>query len=365
MQSRRKPKQSAGRHGESFWEEEKSSFGLKMMKQMGWNLGQGLGKGENGATKFVRARQKKDNGGIGSEKGGQDSSWIATQGLFNDLLTRLNQEQDEDFDPCAEPEETEQTKTTSQALKTFIAKRTLDKRFKKSKDVKGYSSKDMAEIFGRQTEPKKVEPKREVPMLDSNLKTTTSNVSMKDYFAKKLAAGGNKPVSRFQSASGHGFTENQQESYYNASMSASNTGKRGLGFGGGGGWGQVDRSLVASAFSPGSLAPSAPQTQTTTQTTTPVADDAASGKKSKKSKKNKKEKAAIPPPPPPAAETKSSKKKKKKRKREESAAVAVAAVPEPKKKKKKTKEGSAVTPPVAVAPVTKVKKSKKKKKTKD
>ncbi len=66
-----------------------------MMEKMGWSQGQGLGKGDHGTQQFVRAKQKKDNGGIGSEKGGQDSSWVATQGLFNDLLKRLNEAQAE------------------------------------------------------------------------------------------------------------------------------------------------------------------------------------------------------------------------------------------------------------------------------
>ncbi len=34
-------KGSAGRHGESFWTEEKDNFGLKMMGKMGWVQGKG------------------------------------------------------------------------------------------------------------------------------------------------------------------------------------------------------------------------------------------------------------------------------------------------------------------------------------
>jgi hypothetical protein len=210
-------------------------------------------------------------------------------------------------------------------------------RFKKAKDVSNYSEKDLSEIFGKK-EAAPVAPAKAVSVseTEATILTTTSNVSMKDYFARKLSQGnklisllnrylfreraGGKPVSQFQAASGkfalsspflflrffmlgRGFTENQQESYYNASMAAATSGKRGLGFGGGG-WGSVDQRTLKEAFAPGSLA--TPKTtlcfvsslsKTVNDNICANVDDAESiaPKKSKKSKKSKPEaKESLP-----------------------------------------------------------------------
>jgi len=58
----------------------------------------------------------------------------------------------------------------------------------------------------------------------------TSNVSMKDYFANKLAQKGKK-VTKFQTASGEGFSLDMQADYYNRMLDMSYQGARGLGFG--------------------------------------------------------------------------------------------------------------------------------------
>jgi hypothetical protein len=81
---------SGTRHGNIFWEEEKSNVGLRMMQSMGWEHGSGLGSRGHGVTSHIRVRQKKDNAGIGANTGTSDDAWKATQDVFNSILTRLN-----------------------------------------------------------------------------------------------------------------------------------------------------------------------------------------------------------------------------------------------------------------------------------
>jgi hypothetical protein len=73
-------------------------------------------------------------------------------GVFNDLLKRLNENEDYKHEEggVAEPtEEPEVDETTGKKLKDFMMKRRLYGRFRKSKDTGNYSSKDMSEIFGK------------------------------------------------------------------------------------------------------------------------------------------------------------------------------------------------------------------------
>ena len=60
---------SAGRHGDSWWAEEKDNVGMKLLKGMGWTDGQGLGKAGQGKTTLVKQFRKKDNAGIGGTGG--------------------------------------------------------------------------------------------------------------------------------------------------------------------------------------------------------------------------------------------------------------------------------------------------------
>lgn len=88
------------RHGNVFWEEEKSNVGLRMMQSMGWEHGKGLGSRGNGMTTHIRVRQKKDNAGIGANAGTADDAWKATQDVFNSILSRLN-DSSAGAPPCA------------------------------------------------------------------------------------------------------------------------------------------------------------------------------------------------------------------------------------------------------------------------
>ena len=80
---------SAGRHGDSWWAEEKDNVGMKLLRGMGWSDGQGLGKGGGAATAAIKAIRKQDNRGVGAVAATRDEAFRASQDLFNDVLSRL------------------------------------------------------------------------------------------------------------------------------------------------------------------------------------------------------------------------------------------------------------------------------------
>jgi len=237
-----KEKQSAGRHGEEFWaQESKSNIGFKLMTAQGWQQGEGLGKGGGGRTNFIRAKKKTDVLGLGAKQG-EDDSWSAMTGLYNELLQRLSVEGGVHEDGGVSKVAVEED--TSKTLQDYIVKKRLDGRFRKAKDTCGYSENDMAAIMGKKTEPTTPKPDqlgytRAVTAVatvekkegddGSGVTTVTSKMSIRDYFQKKMSLGG----SRYSAAGGVGFTEEFQESHFNklTQVADSYSGKMGLGSG--------------------------------------------------------------------------------------------------------------------------------------
>jgi hypothetical protein len=243
----RKDKLSAGRHGTKFWEEEKSNFGLKMMGKMGWEQGQGLGKDKQGSTQFVRAKIKNDNQGIGATRVNGDDMFSASTGLYNELLKRLNANKMEVGEGGADlTEQDEGDKSTQSQLQTYVARQNLYGKFRATKEKWKSSSQSLSEILGTPAASAKAaaslaarsgageQAAAAAADNDKNgLVTVTATTSLRDYFNKKLAEKG-KAVTKFQSASGNGFTQDFQTQYYERMMTASVKGHVGLGFGGAG-----------------------------------------------------------------------------------------------------------------------------------
>ena len=127
---------SAGRHGESFWSEEKDNVGMKLLQSMGWEQGQGLGKAGSGRITVVKSLRKKDNAGIGATAATRDSAFLASQDLFNSVLSRLGDGGGDSggggagaAGSGAEPALGEAATT----VKGMVAKRQLTTRFRRAK----------------------------------------------------------------------------------------------------------------------------------------------------------------------------------------------------------------------------------------
>ena len=48
---------------------DKNNFGFKMLNQMGWTAGKGLGKEESGISEFIKVKRRTQRAGIGAESG--------------------------------------------------------------------------------------------------------------------------------------------------------------------------------------------------------------------------------------------------------------------------------------------------------
>ena len=227
---------SAGRHGESFWSEEKDNVGLRLLKSMGWGMGEGLGKHNQGRTDAVKQFRKKDNSGIGAGAGTRDEAFRASQDLFNGILSRLNGGDEGGGEGGGGGAE---LGSAANSVTGMIAKRHLSGRFRRAKDISNVGAADMAALLGRKVAAPDGSPpegggKEEGggdPMQHA------SKVSVTDYFAQRREALGLAyPTPAGGGAGGvgggtRGFTLDQQADFAEEQMAHSYSGRGGLGLG--------------------------------------------------------------------------------------------------------------------------------------
>ncbi|XP_076284629.1 uncharacterized protein LOC143211094 [Lasioglossum baleicum] len=144
---RRKQKWALNPRGKQ-WSEDSNKFGQKMLEKMGWTSGKGLGANEQGMTEHVRVSFKNDAAGIGYKNDNLDKAWTEHQDGFNSFLQQLQKSQD---DNVVQVEEVKtDTSGNSLELKSKQSRaRVHYHKFIRGKDVKRYSSKDLANIFGQ------------------------------------------------------------------------------------------------------------------------------------------------------------------------------------------------------------------------
>mmetsp|Transcript_12414 Transcript_12414/g.36626 ORF Transcript_12414/g.36626 Transcript_12414/m.36626 type:complete len:294 (-) Transcript_12414:36-917(-) len=183
---------SAGRHGDSFWKEEQDNIGMKLLKGMGWDAGQGLGKNGQGMATAVKQIRKQDNRGIGATAATRDEAFKASQDLFNGVLARLNGKGD-DASAAGGLGGSETT------IKGSIAKRQLAGRFRRAKDTSMASASDLAAIFGRAPSKEGGAAAGDVSSaapgaVEAPSEQKTSSLSLQEYFAQKRRELGLAPA---------------------------------------------------------------------------------------------------------------------------------------------------------------------------
>ncbi|XP_038982610.1 PIN2/TERF1-interacting telomerase inhibitor 1 isoform X1 [Phoenix dactylifera] len=87
----------------------RQSAAFRLMKQMGWEEGEGLGKDKQGIKGYVRVKNKQDNKGIGVDN--PSNNWVFDTSQFDNILKRLKVQ-------VAEPEEKESLETKEVYLKS-------------------------------------------------------------------------------------------------------------------------------------------------------------------------------------------------------------------------------------------------------
>ncbi len=139
--------------------------------------------------------------------------------------------------------------TASSSMKRYSARTEMYRKFKKGKDISNYSASQLKEILGKRDDddapassgctisyatPAAATTTPTTSEYKSDVNTHTSSLSIQDYFkAKMSAASTGKPASKFQVASGAGFSEDFQEDYYHKMQMMAHTGRGGLGLGSG------------------------------------------------------------------------------------------------------------------------------------
>ncbi|KAK7251368.1 hypothetical protein RIF29_34497 [Crotalaria pallida] len=132
----------------------RKSAAFKLMKQMGWEEGEGLGKDKQGIKGYVRVQNKQDTIGIGVEKPNQ---WAFDTTQFDNILKRLKVQAPQPNDSEDVEKDTDNVETkTSVPVTDSVPKSTRPqgryKRRERGKLVSGYSSKDLEGILAKKSE---------------------------------------------------------------------------------------------------------------------------------------------------------------------------------------------------------------------
>ncbi|KAJ8598187.1 hypothetical protein CTAYLR_007389 [Chrysophaeum taylorii] len=115
---------------------EVSGVAERMMKNMGWSAGKGLGKNETGIVASIKVAKRVDGEGLGAKKdhAGNDG-WGATAGAFSSALAALSHKYGGDEDVAVK-----KVKTRAPRIARASVLR--------SKDTSLYSDHDMKAILG-------------------------------------------------------------------------------------------------------------------------------------------------------------------------------------------------------------------------
>ncbi|KAK2856296.1 hypothetical protein Q5P01_005031 [Channa striata] len=184
----------------SAWSNDDSKFGQKMLERMGWSKGKGLGRTEQGSTDHIKVKVKNNNYGLGANASHEDN-WIAHQDDFNELLAQLNNCHSQNN--SNEPPDDEQKGFSLEEKSKTSKKRVHYMKFTKGKDLSSRSETDLNCIFGKRSKSAKdqaqdsnsSEGETEANVTtgasevetESITNTVTSTLSVKEYFAQRMA----------------------------------------------------------------------------------------------------------------------------------------------------------------------------------
>ncbi|CAH8380619.1 unnamed protein product [Eruca vesicaria subsp. sativa] len=136
----------------------KESAAFRLMKSMGWEEGEGLGKDKQGIKGYVRVKNKQDTSGVGVDK---PNPWAFDTTQFDNILKKLKVVMALAllfiYTHLFEKKNEDEAAAKSEPVKSKVTKVTrpqgrLYKRREKGKLVNSYSSKDLEGILVKRTE---------------------------------------------------------------------------------------------------------------------------------------------------------------------------------------------------------------------
>ncbi|KAJ4877256.1 D111/G-patch domain-containing protein [Raphanus sativus] len=226
----------------------KESAAFRLMKSMGWEEGEGLGKDKQGIKGYVRVKNKQDTTGVGVDK---PNPWAFDTTQFDNILKKLKvQAAPTKKDDASDKEaESEDEATKSEPPMSKVAKVTRPqgryKRREKAKLVNSYSSKDLEGILVKRTE----EPSPAVcdiaDTMEIEIISEDQHASVKEQkieepsddwwgFKSGFVSGGLLGAKSGKKKSSKSkerkmFCEDDQENLYNMVQDKATAGKQGLG----------------------------------------------------------------------------------------------------------------------------------------
>ncbi|KAJ0265605.1 G-patch domain-containing protein 1 [Hirschfeldia incana] len=226
----------------------KESAAFRLMKSMGWEEGEGLGKDKQGIKGYVRVKNKQDTTGVGVDK---PNPWAFDTTQFDNILKKLKVQaapikQDDASDKDAESED---EACKSEPVMPKVAKVTRPqgryKRREKGKLVNSYSSKDLEGILVKRTEEPSpavcdLADTMEIEIISEDQHASVTEQKIEEPssdwwgFKSGFVSGGllgAKPGKKKSSKSKERkmFCEDDQENLYNMVQDKATAGKQGLG----------------------------------------------------------------------------------------------------------------------------------------
>jgi len=168
------------------WSQDKSKYGMKLMKKMGWEEGKGLGSDMSGQTEHIKVFQKTNNLGIGATKKTMDN-WLDNTNAFSELLKKLNER--------VESGNVSDDDSSKDDKKPIAYGRLYHrKKFLRNKIVSNYDKENLDMILGVRsssntatpvTSEDESEKKKKKSTNSDSLKVKVQEISASDYFANK------------------------------------------------------------------------------------------------------------------------------------------------------------------------------------
>ncbi|KAL3498904.1 hypothetical protein ACH5RR_041636 [Cinchona calisaya] len=232
----------------------RKSAAFRLMKQMGWEEGEGLGKDKQGIKGYIRVKNKQDTTGIGTEK---PSNWAFDTTQFDDILKKLKVQAAGVSRKEAEGEDEVQgdavskssTDNQDKAVKATRPQGRYKKR-ERGKLVHAYSSQDLEGILVKREVSPKTDIEENVTKLVEDVESHIPDIEGEADehhqvvspewwgFKRGFVSGGflgaearrKKSIGNTQDGNQRtAFHEEDQENLYNLVQNKATTGKQGLG----------------------------------------------------------------------------------------------------------------------------------------